>query len=96
MVVFSVQLVFRDAPEHRHEPPTSQRSHSAVVVRPRLRPRWRTWRGSGNGAARMDLRCAWIRRRARRANVPKSEKAARFASGFSIVVEDTQLPNSQL
>lgn len=26
MVVFSVQLVFRDGPKHRHEPPTSQRS----------------------------------------------------------------------
>jgi hypothetical protein len=35
VVVFSVQLVFRDAPEHRDEPPTSQRSHSAVAVRPR-------------------------------------------------------------
>jgi hypothetical protein len=29
--VFSVRLVFRDAQKHRHEPPTSQRSHSAVV-----------------------------------------------------------------
>src|SRR5271165_226326 len=29
----SIQLVFEDAPEHRHEPPTSQRSHSAVVDR---------------------------------------------------------------
>ena len=33
MVVFSVRLVFWDAPEHRHEPPTSQRSHSAVAAR---------------------------------------------------------------
>jgi len=33
MVVFSVQVVFRGAPKHGYEPPTSQRSHSAVVGR---------------------------------------------------------------
>jgi len=31
VVAFSVQLVFLDGLKHRHEPPTSQRSHSAVV-----------------------------------------------------------------
>jgi len=31
VVVFSVQLVFQDAPEYRHDVPTSQRSHSAVA-----------------------------------------------------------------
>src|ERR1039458_1952952 len=44
--MFSVRLVFRDGPKHRHGPPTSQRSHSAVVVRPPFTPRWRHANGA--------------------------------------------------